>query len=1245
MIRMLGDFFNYHNLNRTLLSLVKSLKEAVLTRSLKLKFSTGKRRLRRAIHNVSYRIQDLSLKRVLKESFNNKKQGMMLTFGIAKRNATRSRYRSALLILGILLTVALETGIVISVDTLYDDFIFDNRNQNYTDITITPRNWIPLPELQTLVRNVQSVSGVAKASSTYILRINQAFGAQFSSSNILIIGINSQTHPDFPTMDLTEGRRKVSGNTVIISEQLQRDSGLQVGDIINLADASSEYGLSPRQLVIGGVLSDSYFFGNNVGYFFVLVDIDTIYEIVPDTQKPDLLKTRIDVSVSNLLNIKKTNENIKDKIGLDFYVWIEKDISDISASGIRAYQTAMNLLILTSFVVEFLFITNVLAIAIKDRSKEFGILRAIGTDSRQIVGAVTMEILIYSIIGSIVGLFVGIGFATLLVWVMQLFYETLEFQALSLHLSSLFATFLSGIIVALIAGLYPIFLALSMPVVQNIHSCIRTGKSSTQNVAYWKYNIGLGVLLAITGFSLQFFIGPSRFLDFEILSVHFLVVVFIFLGTLLVEIGILVFLPKIGLKILFWFGIITRTISMRNIAREFQKSLFTIITSALALTFIIVVGLVSVAVISGVPGYFQNQWGVIDVVAECWDDDLPSITLVSSLDHNRYVVRSSFIQEARTKIEDVDGYVYGVDPERYSYFSESIIDSSPDFENSSIYSLKQSLPNHNTSGTYCLVTDLLFQKLFKQLGSNVTFKIADNSTVNVTVSAVIKSNVFLGNGEYLYISTTRFQEFFNSTLAKWFICDIDGEAERGQISVSGVFNFKDVFAVDYYAAAIEKSLVFHSAIFQVLFIESFILAAIAQFICILISTLRMERDMGIMRSMGLHKQGVLGIFLAESTVLGFSALIVGLIDGLLGSILLAWYISLSIPIEIVFPLDRIVLWISASFLITLASTYLPSYRSSQKNIVATISGRPMSKQYVEYDEPTFPQAVIKKDVSYSPTPLWRFIIDRRLQILTAFLFLMTIFTVNYIIDGYLIIRGLIPYDAIWRYAQDPSFMLNNGSSFLLFNPLLFFTGLISIGSISYYLFHKTPPRNLSKELINSLISGFIGIIIMIILQFILMFFLSGLILPMMEQPDYYDFGVFYILFIFSYLIVYGISVLLFQKVWCYLIFRGLFSNTTFGEKVTWVWKASFEGQLRFIGLLIIHIIIQAYLFVVIHPIPVITYGEFGPEFPPVHPLSFLILTSIEIGFFLLLIIYPLVQFLNQRDLIAEFWGRKTLKSL
>ncbi|MFX0125248.1 MAG: ABC transporter permease, partial [Candidatus Hodarchaeota archaeon] len=1058
-------------------------------------------------------------------------------------------------------------------------------------------------------------------------------------SNILLYGIDSESHPDFPKIEIITGERKVSGNTIMVSDSIQETIGVEIGIPIPLSSIDPR--LDDTEVIVGGVITDEPYFGNKLFYSLILVDIDILYDFFPEEQKNTLLTCAVDVSVDNFVDINQISNNIKDKVSLANHVFVEKDISEIEAKGIRAYQTAMNLLIIVSFVVEFLFITNILTIAIRDRSKEFGILRAVGTNSYQLLGIIMTEILIYSIIGCIFGLFGGIMFSTFLVQLIDSFYISLEIKSISLHTSSIFATFLSGIIVALISGLYPIFLALSMPVVQNIHSQMRLSKSS-KFMRNWKYNVVFGFLFLITGFLLQFFIGPSRFLDFSLISTHFFVIILIFLGTLLVEIGILVFLPKIGIKILFFFSTVARTISMRNIAREFQKSLFTMITAALALTFIVVTGLTSAAIIASVPDYFQNQWGSIDLVAEVRDNSLLSIEFTEELDERPDIERSSFIQETRTDIGGMNSYILGVDPVKYSHFAEPImqaINAQPSsfFLNETFKSISRSIGSTTVNVTYGIISHLLYQRLKPHipLGSQISVKNSENSTFNITLGAIIQGNVFLNNGEYLYISSERFQDFFNSSLAKWFVCDVNGDVESVQLALESTFSqFKEVIGITYFSEVIEKNLVFQTAIFQVLFIESFILAAMAQFVCILVSTLLMERDMGVMRSLGLHKQRVFEIFVAESMAIGFSSLLMGLIDGLLGYFLIIWYVSHSIPIKTEIFWDRVLLWLLISFLITLTSTIIPSYRSSQKNIVTTISGRPMARGYVEGHEIQF---LFDKRVSYplikekvfekssmedvlEPTTGWEFLKKSIIRILTVFLIFFAVMILNFVLDPFLIIRGLIPSDILLRIFS----MMTSGilyryeQSFLFINPLLFGLGLATIGPVSYYITHGKLPDHLLKVTIRSFFFGLIGIIICFSISFVLFLVFAQFFFVILEEPYFY--GSDSLLKSVSIMLTILLQLIVFQKIWAFLILQGSNPDLLLKQKLKWAREMASKGQLGFIFLLLSHILIQTVLFIINQqPQGFFSLKEFPPEF------TFIILSSYEIGFFLLLITYQIIQ--------------------
>jgi len=435
------------------------------------------------------------------------------------------------------------------------------------------------------------------------------------------------------------------------------------------------------------------------------------------------------------------------------------------------------------------------------------------------------------------------------------------------------------------------------------------------------------------------------------------------MGTLITEAGILVFLPSFGERFFTIYDQAIRTISMRNISREFQRSLFTIMTSSVALTFVIFVGIVSASVTASVPSYYENQWGTVDLVVEAKDNYLLPANFTEVLKTNENIKQSAFILESRIPLESLNSYIFGVDPEQYRIFAETIYQSLE--EKSTVDLLEE-----NTSGRINIaISAELLQSLSSELGSILTLQISSNITEEVVIASIIKGNTFLGDGKYFYINSKYFERMINLSLAKWFVCDIfEGKSiYQTQENISETYPFlKDVIGIDFYRKVIENSLIFQSNLFQILFFESFVLSSLAQFVTMLISTLQLEREMGIMRSFGLSKRGVLSVFVAESTTLGLTAIVFGIFDGIFASILLLWYISFSIPLTFVLPIDHILFWLGIFFIVNITSTFIPAYTSSRKEVISTISARPMRKigKIKQKRKKKVPQAIEKEDYLY-----------------------------------------------------------------------------------------------------------------------------------------------------------------------------------------------------------------------------------------------------------------------------------------
>ncbi|UCG89916.1 MAG: FtsX-like permease family protein [Candidatus Heimdallarchaeota archaeon] len=849
---------------------------------------------------------------------------------LPKRNVTRNRWRSFLIIIGIAISVGLETGIAVTIDSLYGDFIESHRGDNFTDITIHPKEKTTIEEMKSLSELVRTIPGTKKvglvATITYMEELAEA--AEIPN-NILIYGLETNTHPDFPNIELNSGNRTLEFGEAIISQSISDFIDITPGERYPLPK-NPEYNFLGSTITISGIMKDKSHFGNHLGYLFVLLEINYLLDMFSDTS---LLNFHLVVQVNDFVKINTIAEEIEDTqgLGLDYYVYREKSISENELLAIRSYQAALNLIIIASFAVEFLFITNILTINVRERSKEFGVLRAIGTSNRQIITYLGLEILIYSGIGSFLGITIGIGFSVMLIGFLNLNFPTLSIQALLLLPTSIITTYITGILVALISGLYPIFTAINLPIVQNIHWKMRKKKASTKN---WIYLVLLGALLTVIGIGTTYFIGPSRFLAFEIISWHFFVVFSVFIGTLLLEAGVLHFIPNIGMKLMVWHRSVPRTIATRNIKREFQKSIVTIMVAALALTFILVVGITSRAVIGTIPDYYNERYGVIDIVAETKASTPDPAQFTNQLvSNNTNIERAGYLLQQRTKIENVNGYVFGIDPNSYNYF----------FKGTMLAPADPNIPKlMNKTEKGAIVSHLLRDRIGLRIGENLSIQVTSNSSTEVTITGIAASNPFLQQGLYIFFSDALFQDYWQNDTAKWFVMSISQDNEplktiTDRLSFKYQDVFHDVISIDFYTKVIEKSLIVQTALFQMLFLHTFLLSGLAQFICILISTLKMEREIGIMRALGLSKREVISTFFGESTLLGLSGVAVGIINGLIGGELMAWYISQSIPIETDVSWTLIAFWVTVAFLITVVSTIIPSYRSSIKNVANAIN--------------------------------------------------------------------------------------------------------------------------------------------------------------------------------------------------------------------------------------------------------------------------------------------------------------------
>jgi ABC-type antimicrobial peptide transport system permease subunit len=121
---------------------------------------------------------------------------------------------------------------------------------------------------------------------------------------------------------------------------------------------------------------------------------------------------------------------------------------DNQISALSNILNILYVLLALSIIVSLFGIVNTLVLSVFERTREIGMLRAIGTSRRQIRRMIRHESVITALIGSVIGILLGIAFGALLA-------ARVSSIAFTIPVSSLIIFLLASWIVGLVAAIFP----------------------------------------------------------------------------------------------------------------------------------------------------------------------------------------------------------------------------------------------------------------------------------------------------------------------------------------------------------------------------------------------------------------------------------------------------------------------------------------------------------------------------------------------------------------------------------------------------------------------------------------------------------------------------------------------------------------------------------------------------------------------------------------------------------------------
>jgi putative ABC transport system permease protein len=134
------------------------------------------------------------------------------------------------------------------------------------------------------------------------------------------------------------------------------------------------------------------------------------------------------------------------------------------ADMVNQILTILYALLALSIVVAVIGIINTLALSVMERTREIGMMRAVGLGKLQLAGTITIESILIAVFGAVAGLAVGVGLAS----AMPTVFADQGITALVIPWGSLAVMLGLAAIVGVLAALWPAVRAARLPVLESV---------------------------------------------------------------------------------------------------------------------------------------------------------------------------------------------------------------------------------------------------------------------------------------------------------------------------------------------------------------------------------------------------------------------------------------------------------------------------------------------------------------------------------------------------------------------------------------------------------------------------------------------------------------------------------------------------------------------------------------------------------------------------------------------------------
>jgi len=798
---------------------------------------------------------------------------------MAARNISRRKSRNILTILAIILGTALLVGVNIATTSAMAEFTrYLNRFWGETDIFIRYVGNAPFDEgnLTTIREASEMIENVtARVGSWSMPRNTSTFINNDTKKVVGIVGIAKDDF-EYEVYNIT-GLRTVNNLNVVIGDKIAEEYGVKLDDSFHLTMAT-ESGVENYTLKAIGV----YYPIPPTTSIDVFMDFEKVQNLTGLEGKVSLILVKIE----DPTKVMETRDLLQEKLGVEFEVLAPKiEAQQRIQNQLAGFQLGLNIVMAVALLVCGFLVFNTMFMAVKERTYEIGVLRAVGTSRRHVFLVFLEESLLLGVVGTIIGIFAGLALSNLFVFVLEQAFQMPKITGLTLTQDSVMIGLIGGLLAVVGGAVYPAISASRVNILQALRPEMRVKRKIPDSI------------LLIAGL-LLFFFGVALAMGIFPFSLPFVDMFFVPLGLVIVAAISVKKASKVLVKPIM---VLTSSIGLllsKSVTKKLLRNAVSFGMIGISLAFTITMGGIQAGIVDAVEGGVKEALGA-DILLISNQSAFGGLPLsfrdnITRLDERIQMATPMSIYWLGTKIASGENEssvgVTVIEPETfYEIIKYQFVDSpEPEEVFSRLSSDNETL----------ILPEGLAHKLDVSVGSNLTVVTPPPYGLkNFTVEGIFTGAVlqFISFGlhpmsESIIISFKSESAYFGgaSKAIIFFVNLEEGYKQQATDVVESIdsaypqYDFaKNSLTLQDLLATVRTQVDKIFSIFYLLLYFVIFISTIGIAIIMIVNVTERRREIGLLRSQGISRRQILSMLLAEACFMGVTGFLVGLPSGLL----------------------------------------------------------------------------------------------------------------------------------------------------------------------------------------------------------------------------------------------------------------------------------------------------------------------------------------------------------------------------